>query len=58
MADVAYDLFTSGTAGGSAVNEIMIWLANYNSKPLSYNYDSTGQAIPVVTNVAIAGQNW
>jgi len=58
VADVAYDLFTSSTSGGSAVNEIMIWLANYNAGPLSYNYDSTGKPIPVATNVAIAGYTW
>ncbi|KAG1845728.1 concanavalin A-like lectin/glucanase domain-containing protein [Suillus subalutaceus] len=35
VADVAYDLFTSDTAGGSNVNEIMIWLANVNSGPIA-----------------------
>ena len=45
VADVAYDLFTSNTAGGSNVNEIMIWLANYNDGPISYTYDSSGQPV-------------
>ncbi|KAF8558413.1 glycoside hydrolase family 12 protein [Imleria badia] len=56
-ADVAYDLFTSNTAGGSAVNELMIWLANFNSGPISYHYNSNG-AIPAATNLAIAGHSW
>lgn len=31
VADVAYDMFTSSTSGGSNEYEIMVWLANYNS---------------------------
>lgn len=56
--DVAYDLFTSYNPGGSAVNEIMIWLANVNSGPISYNYNATGQAIPIATNIQLEGYTW
>jgi xyloglucan-specific endo-beta-1,4-glucanase len=34
-ADVAYDLFTSNSAGGSEAYEMMIWLANINAGPIS-----------------------
>ncbi len=46
VADVAYDLFTSSTAGGSNVNEIMIWLANFNAGPISATYNSTHSRAP------------
>ena len=58
MADVAYDLFTSHTAGGSNVNEVMIWLANFNAGPIAYEYGQDGQAVPTARNLAIAGNNW
>ncbi|KAG2144495.1 glycoside hydrolase family 12 protein [Suillus clintonianus] len=58
VADVAYDLFTSGTAGGSNVNEIMIWLANINAGPISAHYDAEGNAVPIVTNVSLQGHTW
>ncbi|KAJ7054102.1 glycoside hydrolase family 12 protein [Mycena amicta] len=58
VADVAYDLFTSSTSGGSAVNEIMIWLANFNAGPISAVYDSSGQPVPVATNVSLGGHTW
>ncbi|KAG6955979.1 hypothetical protein JG688_00011642 [Phytophthora aleatoria] len=46
IADVAYGLFTSSTAGGSNEYEIMIWLAAYGGAgPIS----STGKAIATVT---------
>ena len=35
VADVAYDLFTSDTAGGAEKYEMMIWLANINAGPIS-----------------------
>ncbi len=46
-------------------DETMVWL-NYtgnadgsgNTKPISFNYDASGRAIPVATNVLIAGQRW
>ncbi|KAJ6627868.1 concanavalin A-like lectin/glucanase [Mycena sp. CBHHK59/15] len=58
VADVAYDLFTSTSAGGSAVNEIMIWLANFNAGPISATFSSSGQAVPIVSNLSLAGQTW
>ncbi|KAI0761855.1 concanavalin A-like lectin/glucanase domain-containing protein [Irpex lacteus] len=58
VADVAYDLFTADTAGGSNVNEIMIWLANYNAKPISFNWSAQGDPIPVATSVSLAGHTW
>ncbi|KIP09317.1 glycoside hydrolase family 12 protein [Phlebiopsis gigantea 11061_1 CR5-6] len=58
VADVAYDLFTSNTAGGSNTNEIMIWLANFNAGPISYTYGSNGQPVPVASNLSLAGHTW
>ncbi|KAG2144498.1 glycoside hydrolase family 12 protein [Suillus clintonianus] len=58
VADVAYDLFTSNTAGGSNVNEIMIWLANINSGPIAAQYNAAGQAVPIVQNISIEGYTW
>ncbi|EPS99155.1 hypothetical protein FOMPIDRAFT_61386 [Fomitopsis schrenkii] len=59
-ADVAYDLFTSATSGGSSENywEIMVWLANYNSGPIAYNYSSSGDAVPIETGLSLAGHTW
>ncbi|TDL20531.1 concanavalin A-like lectin/glucanase [Rickenella mellea] len=53
-ADVAYDLFTSNSAGGSHVMEVMIWLANINAGPLSTSYP----AKPIASNLSIAGKSW
>ncbi|KAG2065146.1 concanavalin A-like lectin/glucanase [Suillus decipiens] len=58
VADVAYDLFTSDTAGGSNVNEIMIWLANVNSGPIAAHYNAEGQAVPISTHISIEGHTW
>ncbi|KIJ62250.1 glycoside hydrolase family 12 protein [Hydnomerulius pinastri MD-312] len=58
VADVAYDLFTSTTASGSNVNEIMIWLANYNAGPISSEYNSSGDPVPIESNLSIAGHTW
>ncbi|KAI0343819.1 glycoside hydrolase family 12 protein [Trametopsis cervina] len=58
VADVAYDLFTSNTAGGSNVNEIMIWLANYNAGPISATYNASGQPVPVASGISLAGHTW
>ncbi|KIK49012.1 glycoside hydrolase family 12 protein, partial [Suillus luteus UH-Slu-Lm8-n1] len=57
VADVAYDLFTSWSPGGSNVNEIMIWLANINSGPISANYDAEG-AVPIAKNISLEGSTW
>ncbi|KAF2194788.1 glycoside hydrolase family 12 protein [Zopfia rhizophila CBS 207.26] len=52
VANVAYDLFTSSTASGSAQYEIMIWLgALGGAGPIS----STGQPVATVT---LAGKSW
>jgi xyloglucan-specific endo-beta-1,4-glucanase len=48
----------SATSGGSNAYEIMIWLANYNAGPISYNYGSNGQPTPVASNLSIAGHTW
>ncbi|OJA14784.1 hypothetical protein AZE42_08756 [Rhizopogon vesiculosus] len=58
VGDVAYDLFTSDTAGGARVNEVMIWLANFNSGPISSVYNAEGQAVPIVTGISIGGYTW
>jgi len=58
VADVAYDLFTSTTSGGSNVNEIMIWLANINAGPISAQYNSDGTPKPVASNISLAGYTW
>jgi len=57
QADVAYDLFTANSPGGDNVNEIMIWLANFNTGPIASSYTAAG-AVPLVTNVALAGYTW
>jgi len=57
VADVAYDLFTSSSVGGANVNEIMIWLANYNAGPISSQYSSSGQPVAIAT-VSLAGHTW
>ncbi|KAG6890041.1 hypothetical protein C0995_012498 [Termitomyces sp. Mi166 len=58
VADVAYDLFTSSSSGGSAQNEIMIWLANYNAGPISAVYNSDGTPQPKASNVSLGGRTW
>ncbi|KAI5117206.1 hypothetical protein M0805_005176 [Coniferiporia weirii] len=58
VADVAYDLFTADTASGSNVNEIMVWLANYNAGPISAEYNSDGQPVPIESDLSISGQSW
>lgn len=52
VADVAYDLFTSSTAGGSAEYEVMIWLGSFGGAgPIS----SSGSPIATLN---IAGVSW
>lgn len=52
VANVAYDLFTSSTASGSAEYEVMIWLSALGGAgPIS----STGSPIATVT---LAGTSW
>lgn len=58
VANVAYDLFTSSSSGGSAAYEIMIWLANLNAGPISSTYNSSGQPVPVASSISLAGHTW
>ncbi|KAI0313955.1 concanavalin A-like lectin/glucanase domain-containing protein [Amylostereum chailletii] len=58
VADVAYDLFTSASAGGSNAYEIMVWLANVNAGPISSVYSSDGTPLPVASSVSLAGHTW
>ncbi|TRM60180.1 concanavalin A-like lectin/glucanase domain-containing protein [Schizophyllum amplum] len=58
VANIAYDIFTSSTAGGSNEFEIMIWMANYNAGPISYTYNAEGNPTPVAESVSIAGSTW
>jgi len=58
VADVAYDMFTADSPTGANVNEIMVWLANYNAGPISAQYGSNGQPVPVASNLSLAGQTW
>jgi len=36
----------------------MVWLANFNSGPISYKYNASGKAIALVTNIEIANHTW
>ena len=55
-----YDIWDSGNR-----YETMLWL-NYtgtstgggNVKPISYNWDASGNAVPVYTNVSVGGHTW
>nr|GAT58926.1 glycoside hydrolase family 12 protein [Mycena chlorophos] len=58
VADVAYDMFTSSSSGGSAAYEVMIWLLNSNAGPISYTYSSSGQPVPVASNISLGGHTW
>ena len=58
VANVAYDLFTSASSGGSNAYEIMIWLANFNAGPISFTYDANGNPVPVARSVSLAGHTW
>jgi xyloglucan-specific endo-beta-1,4-glucanase len=40
------------------MNEVMMWLANYNTQPRSYNYAANGHAIAIATDIKIAGYTW
>lgn len=55
-----YDIWDSGNA-----NEIMLWMnwtgttsGGGNVKPISYNWSSAGNPIPVYTNVTVGGHTW
>lgn len=51
-------MFTSNSPGGSNVNEIMIWLANFNAGPISAQYGSNGQPVPVASSISLGGHTW
>ncbi|EME47572.1 glycoside hydrolase family 12 protein [Dothistroma septosporum NZE10] len=58
VADVAYDLFTSSSAGGDEEFEIMIWLAALGGAgPISSAYGADGKPTAIATTT-IAGTNW
>ena len=40
------------------MNEIMIWLANFNAGPISATYSSSGQPVPVASSISLAGHTW
>lgn len=50
----AYDIWTNGST-----YEIMLWM-NYNGgvKPISYNWNSAGNPVPVLTNQSVGGHTW
>ncbi|KAG6856685.1 hypothetical protein H0H87_001900 [Tephrocybe sp. NHM501043] len=58
VANIAFDLFTSASSGGSNANEIMIWLANLNAGPISATYGSDGKPTPKASNISLAGKTW
>lgn len=58
VANVAYDLFTASTPTGINVNEIMIWLANYNAGPISSAYNSDGTPKAAASSLNLAGHTW
>ncbi|ESK82472.1 glycoside hydrolase family 12 protein [Moniliophthora roreri MCA 2997] len=58
VANIAFDVFTSSTQGGSNENEIMVWVANYGAGPISYEYGADGQPVPVASSVDVAGHTW
>jgi hypothetical protein len=50
----AYDIW----AGNNAY-EIVLWMNSYGGvKPISYNWNSSGNPVPVYSNVSIGGHTW
>lgn len=49
-----YDIWTNGST-----YEIMLWM-NYKGSvnPISYNWNSSGQPVPVNSNVSVGGHTW
>ena len=49
-----YDIWTNGST-----YEIMLWM-NYNGSvnPISYNWNSSGQPVPVNSNISVGGHTW
>jgi len=57
VTDVAYDLFTSDTAGGAEKFELMVWLANINAGPISSTYSAEGKPVPIAS-ATLEGHTW
>ncbi|GGB13806.1 GH12 family glycosyl hydrolase domain-containing protein [Puia dinghuensis] len=52
--EAAYDIWDSNNA-----NEIMLWMSYTGAVgPISYTYNSSGQAVPVASNVSVGGHTW
>jgi hypothetical protein len=52
--EATYDIWDSNNA-----HEIMLWMSYTGSVgPISYNYSSSGQAVPVASNVNVGGNTW
>lgn len=50
----AYDIWTNNNS-----YEIMLWMNKAGSvKPISYNWDASGNPVPVYTNVTVGGHTW
>jgi xyloglucan-specific endo-beta-1,4-glucanase len=59
VANVAYDMFTSSSPYGPKMDEIMVWLGDFNSPgPLSEKYTKTGQPYVIAADVEIEGHTW
>lgn len=49
-----YDIWTNGST-----YEIMLWMNNNGSvNPISYTWNSSGQPVPVNSNVSVGGHTW
>jgi len=36
----------------------MVWVANLNAGPISYNYDASGNPVPIASDLNIGGIAW
>ena len=36
----------------------MVWLANFNAGPISFQYGSDGRPVPVASSISLAGHTW
>ncbi|WP_394903544.1 GH12 family glycosyl hydrolase domain-containing protein [Clostridium butyricum] len=52
--ETAYDIWLNNNA-----YEVMLWMNSYGDvKPISYNYDSYGNAVPYYWGVPVGGHTW
>jgi hypothetical protein len=52
--EATYDIWDSNNA-----HEIMLWMSYTGSVgPISYNYNASGKAVPVVSGVTVGGHTW